>query len=90
MIYDKFGNVIYQSKDLLDLFYKGQLDFNNIFVEPSDDIKKFEDSTNTTLKKLDPTIYDISIKDFDSAMQSDWLVPDEYKNMDIEGFLVNE
>jgi len=23
-------------------------------------------------------------------MQSDWLVPDEYKNMDIEGFLVNE
>ncbi len=89
MIYDKFGNVIYQSQDLVSLFYKGQLDIDNLFVESSDDIKKFEEATNTSLKKLDSNIYNISVEDFDQAMQSDWMIPEEYKNMDIESYLVN-
>lgn len=89
MICDKFGNVIYQTHDLIDLFYKGQFDLSEILVEDSNDIKKFEEHTNISLKKLDQDIYNISIEDFDDAMQSNWLIPDEYKNMDIEGFLVH-
>ncbi len=89
MIYDKFGNVIYQYCDLANLFYKGKLDLDDILVEPSDDILKFETAANISLKKLDPNIYNISLEDFDKVMQNDWLIPDEYKAMDIEGFLVH-
>lgn len=90
MIYDKFGNVIYQSQDLVNLFYKGRLNLDDILVEPSDDISKFESASGLQLKKLDPNIYNISVEEFDQVMQNDWMIPDEYKNMDIEGFLVNQ
>jgi DNA polymerase III alpha subunit len=89
MIYDKFGNVIYQSQDLIDLFYKDQLNLDDILVESSDDIIQFEKAAQLSLKKLSPEIYNISVEDFDQAMQSDWFIPQEYKNMDIEGFLVD-
>lgn len=89
MIYDKFGNVIYQAQDLIDLFYKDQLNLDDILVESSDDIIQFEKAAQLSLKKLSPEIYNISVEDFDQAMQSDWFIPEEYKNMDIEGFLVD-
>lgn len=89
MIYDKFGNVIYQAQDLIDLFYKDQLNLDDILVESSDDIIQFEKVAQLSLKKLSPEIYNISVEDFDQAMQSDWFIPEEYKNMDIEGFLVD-
>jgi DNA polymerase III alpha subunit len=89
MIYDKFGNVIYQAQDLIDLFYKDQLNLDEILVESSDDIAQFEKAAQLSLKKLSPEIYNVSVEDFDQAMQSDWFIPEEYKNMDIEGFLVD-
>jgi DNA polymerase III alpha subunit len=89
MIYDKFGNVIYQSKDLTTLFYKGMLDLGTVLVEPSDEIDKFENVSGIKLKKIDTNIYNVSIEEFDQVMQEDWLVPDEYKDMDIEDFLVH-
>jgi DNA polymerase III alpha subunit len=89
MIYDKFGNVIYQAQDLIDLFYKGHLNLDDILVESSDDIEQFEKAAQLSLKKLSSEIYNISVEEFDQAMQSDWFIPEEYKNMDIEGFLVD-
>lgn len=89
MIYDKFGNVIYQSQDLVNLFYKGQLNLDQLLVESSDDIAKFENAANIKLKKLDPNIYNVSLEEFDQVMQNDWLIPDEYKTLDIEEYLVS-
>lgn len=89
MISDKFGNAIYQSKDLIDFFYKGQLNLDKITVESSSEISQFETASGQLLNKIDPAIYQISLEEFDQTLQADWFVPDEYKNMDIESFLVH-
>ena len=88
MINDKFGNVIYQEKDLIDLLYQGFTDLDKITVEPFDKLTQFEEQSALKLKLPNHTLDEISIEDFDQACQQDWFIPEEYKNFDIEGFLV--
>lgn len=88
MLNDKFGNPIYQDVDIIDLIYKN-IDINDVIVESSPDVIKFEENSGVKLKKFNPDIENISLEDFDSICQQDWFIPDEYKNMDIEGYLVH-
>ncbi len=85
---DKLGLPIFQDQDLIDLIYKNQSNLLDQLV--------CEDSPNTQhLKKLVPIILEselssnVTKEEFDQACQSDWFIPDEYKDMDIEGFLVH-
>ena len=58
-------------------------------MEISDNIKSLEEVSNLKFwLPLDD--YDLSIEEYDSAMQADWFMPDEYKTMDIEGWLVSQ
>jgi DNA polymerase III alpha subunit len=83
---DKFGNVIYQEQDLFDLVYKNYTSFDELTVEPSDSISRFEQFAELNLKKIDPQLYSIPTEEFDSAMQDDWFVPDDYKHFDVKRF----
>lgn len=86
---------IYSAKDLLDLIYKSQLEFlDKVLVEPSNEITEYTE-TNKKLNLELPELstfqdIDLSIEEFDQLLQSNWFMPEEYKNMDIEGFLVNQ
>lgn len=84
---DKFSNPVFNDQDIFDALYKGQKLSPDMFVDPSNDVKHLE-----TLQEKDFWIpldnYDIPIEEYDTAMQSDWNMPDEYKLMDIEGYLV--
>jgi DNA polymerase III alpha subunit len=63
-------------------------------AESSADIQQYNQSN----KKFDlelPEIVefqeiDLSMEEFDSLIQHNWFMPEEYKTMDIEGFLVNQ
>ncbi len=91
MITDNFGNTIYQENDLLDLIYQNKLEFfDKVLVENSSSIEQFEKNSELQLNKINREIYSINIEEFDKACQSDWFIPNEYKNMDIEGFLVSQ
>ncbi len=91
MITDNFGNTIYQENDLLDLIYQNKLEFfDKVLVENSSSIEQFEKNSELQLNKINREIYLINIEEFDKACQSDWFIPNEYKNMDIEGFLVSQ
>jgi DNA polymerase III alpha subunit len=58
-----------------------------MFVESNDEIKSLEAIAELKFwKPLDD--YDLSLEEYDSSLQTDWNMPDEYKNMDIETFLV--
>jgi hypothetical protein len=84
---DQFSNPVFTEQDIFEALYKGQTLSPEMFVESNDDIKKLEEVTGFKFwKPLDD--YDISIDEYDSTLQTDWFMPDEYKNMDIEGFLV--
>ena len=86
---DPFSNPVFNEKDLFDALYRGHQLSNDMFVDISDEVSKLEKSSEFQFwLPLDE--YDISVTEYDAAMQADWQMPDEYKNMDIEGFLVNQ
>lgn len=85
---DQFSNPIFSEQDIFEALYKGQTLAPEMFVESNDDIKKLEEISELKFwKPLDD--YNITLAEYDSTLQSDWHMPDEYKTMDIEGFLVS-
>ncbi len=84
---DKFSSPIYSESDIFDLIYQGNLDvLNKIAVDNTDEIKKFNSQLgDLKIIKDSPK----SVEVFDQELQSKWLMPNDYKTLDIEGFLVN-
>lgn len=88
---DNLGIPVYSAKDIFDLIYQGKLDvLPDILAEPNDtDVKQFNlHSESVKIREYQEP--QLSKTEFDSLMQSNWNMPEEYKQMDIEGFLVNE
>jgi DNA polymerase III alpha subunit len=50
----------------------------------------FNSLLNNSLTTTENLNYDQTINDFDLANQKQWFMPDDYKNMDVEGFLVDQ
>lgn len=83
---DPFNNPIFNEEDLFNALYEGKQLSADMFVEPIESIKQLEEVLN--LKFWTPLDdYDLPVKDYDSAMQADWFMPDEYKLLDIEAFI---
>jgi DNA polymerase III alpha subunit len=83
---DQFSNPIFNDRDIFEALYRGQTLSPEMFVESNDDIKKLEEITGFKFwKPLDD--YDISIDEYDSTLQTDWFMPDEYKTLDIEAWV---
>lgn len=84
---DDFSNPIYSSKDIENFIYQNRIDIlDKIFVEDSSEVNKF----NKIEEKLQ--IYypsTLSKNEFDASLQEKWFMPYEYKNMDIESYLVH-
>jgi DNA polymerase III alpha subunit len=82
---DKFGNVIYDVNDVVELIYSDDEHLlDKIYTENNEEFK------NLPTKKIDPNIYNISIEEFDKVCQSEWLMPDEYKNFNIVEFILDQ
>jgi DNA polymerase III alpha subunit len=89
MINDKFRNPVYQLDDLINLLYQNKDKLQEVIVESNKDVELFEQNSNIVLKKINQELYNTSVEEFDSACQQDWFIPDAYKDMDIEGYLVH-
>lgn len=84
---DKFGTSIFSANDLFRLIYS-QYDFDSeLVVDKSTEIENFEEALGFKLTHYKDL--DIGVDEFDKIKQANWFMPDEYKNLDIEGFLVN-
>jgi DNA polymerase III alpha subunit len=91
---DNLGIAVYNSKDIADILLSGQSNIlDEILTDPNDpEILQYNQSAVAVGDK-ELTLYqsfDIDKISFDSNLQQNWLMPDEYKNLDIEEFLVNE
>jgi len=87
MTYDKFGNVIYDEKDLIDLIYRDQLDcISQINLSDTPEIQKFKKTTEININIFDQSIFEnIDQSTFDHLHQDNWFhdcetqrVKDEY------------
>ena len=87
---DKYSNPIFNEQDLFDALYKGhQFSVNDtMLVERTDTVKELENQIG--FKFLEPYETHFEITDYDSACQSNWNMPDEYKQLDIEAWLFEQ
>jgi hypothetical protein len=83
---DNLGIPRFTNRDLIDIIYTGQLDKCHVVLcEPSNDVDRFnelmEEQGLPTLQKYIPI--DVDQKTFDGVCQSEWFMPDIYKNMNV-------
>lgn len=87
---DSLGIPRFTNKDLIDMIYSGNVDKCHVVLcDESDDVDKFNTAMEAQgfdkLQKYIPL--DVDQKTFDGVCQSEWFMPDEYKNLDISKFL---
>jgi DNA polymerase III alpha subunit len=88
MIVDKFGQIVYDQEDLYDLAMQGQsvLEYNNLLVDSTVDgraIKELVEHADSVSSWIDYQESTLTVAEFDQQQQSNWHMPDEYKNLDI-------
>jgi DNA polymerase III alpha subunit len=93
MKYDQFGQGFTDTRELVDLLYKNpEIDMSHFIVE---DPEQFNNAIRQTYAKFpNLQIYRKSsaqsIEEFDSQNQSEWWMPEEYKNMDIAKWVLTQ
>ena len=84
---DQYSNPIFNDNDIFEALYKGQTLSPEMFVESTDDVKKLEKQLGSNFQTPYPDDLDISLAGYDHAHQSNWFMPDEYKQLDIEAWI---
>jgi DNA polymerase III alpha subunit len=94
MITDRLSIPVYSKQDILDIIYQGNLNALKtilVDIDPTE-FDKFnlaaKEAGITELRQYYPL--DISVLDFDRALQENWLMPDNYKNMDISKWILDQ
>ena len=83
---DELGIPRFSNKDLIDMIYSGHVDKCHVVLcDESDDVDLFNKAAAAQgLSELTKYIpLEVDKQDFDGVLQSEWFMPDEYKNMDI-------
>jgi len=88
---DTLGLPKYVVEDCMDLIYKGNFDaLFKVYVEKNKETQQFNDSikeigNGQQLKFYEPL--DIDLQEFDALLQSEWFMPNSYKQFDIEKYI---
>jgi DNA polymerase III alpha subunit len=84
---DQFGNPIFNSLDIFKVLYQGKLtNLKEITVDYTEDIGQLEKVAGFTFQRFNEQLEQISMIDFDQALQSDWFMPADYKDFDVEAY----
>lgn len=87
---DSFGQLIYTEQDLLDLYYKDpDIVLSDVLIDNNIVFDKNLDLDNTP-KLLQYHLENISVEEFDNKMQSNWIMPKEYQEMDIAKYILDQ
>ena len=90
---DDLGIPRFSNRDLIDMIYTGHADkVHVVLCDESDDVNNFnkamEEQGMSPLQKYIPL--DVDQKTFDGVCQSEWFMPDEYKNMNVFEYCVKK
>ena len=91
---DNLGIPIYSTSDIVELLYQGNMSvLEKILVDPSDpDIIEFNNTAELlgTPKLAEYSNTNLGMVEFDTALQQNWYMPEEYKNLNIEEWLYSQ
>jgi DNA polymerase III alpha subunit len=86
---DQFNNPIFNEADIFDALYTGhQTALPNILTEETSEILNFCKISEIKFTKLDPALHNLSITEYDTLLQKEWFMPNEYFNFDVENFCI--
>lgn len=90
---DSLGVPKFGVDDLIELIYQGNMDkVHQVLCEKNADTDQFNQSVKETeignLLKFYQSL-DVNQNEFDSALQSEWFMPNSYKNLDIEAHVMS-
>lgn len=92
---DDLGVPRFSQLDLVNLIYEGKGDkLSTLLVEKTRDTDLYNEYLKKLgidllpLKEYQPLPYDQ--EQFDKALQSEWFMPDKYKNLDIYNYVLNK
>ena len=91
---NKFGEIVFDQDDLCDLAMQGCdiTAMKNVLVDPTIDIEKLVyliQDPGSLMTWGFPDGSDRSVPEFDAANFNDWLMPEEYKQLDIAQYLLD-
>ena len=89
----EYGETILNTADILAGLYSGKItNLDNIHLEDIDELNRFNQAVKENVENLGYLkIYqqpNVSIEEFDRQNQTNWFMPEEYKNYDIENWLL--
>jgi len=90
---DSLGIPRFSNRDLVDMIYTGHVDKCHVVLcEQSDDVDKFNEAMEEQgLDKLQKYIpLDVDQKTFDGVCQSEWFMPDEYKDINVYEYVLGK
>ena len=90
---DDLGVPRFSNRDLIDMIYSGHADKCHVVLcDPSDDIDKFNAAMQDQhLPELTKYIaLDVDQKTFDGVCQSEWFMPDEYKDINVYEYVLGK
>jgi len=88
---DDLGIPRFSNRDLVNMIYSGHTDKCHVVLcEPSDEVDKFNEAAKEQgLPQLQKYIaIDSDKSEFDSVCQSEWLMPEEYKKIDLSEWFI--
>ena len=90
---DELGIPRFSNRDLVDMIYSGHIDKCHVVLcDQSDDVDKFNTAMNeqglTQLQKYIPL--DVDQKTFDGVCQSEWFMPQSYKEINIYEYVLGK
>ena len=91
MKYDQYGQTYTTSNELCDLLYKNPtLDISLFQVEDSLEYNRSVADLHAELDLLDSYHnIDMSVEEFDQVLQTNWRMPEEYKQLDIASYVLS-
>lgn len=86
MICDKYGQQVYTEDDIADLLMSG-VNLSSVLVDKFNPLVNQMAGYELTSEYNDPGT---SVEQFDKNNQNNWWMPDEYKQMDIAKYILNQ
>jgi|TARA_B110001452_G_C15177933_1_gene409188 DNA polymerase III alpha subunit len=90
---DSLGIPRFSNKDLVDMIYSGHVDKCHVVLcDKTDEIDKFNNAMKQEgLSELSTYIpLDVDQKNFDGVLQSEWFMPDEYKDINVYEYVLGK
>jgi DNA polymerase III alpha subunit len=87
---DKFSNPVFNDRDIFDALYKGYSLTSEIIAELTPDIKSLEAVSSISFTEPYPEDLEVSVEEYDAVCQDNWFMPEEYKTLDIETWILEQ